>query len=86
MKRFFPLAASLLLAMSLTAFAADWAEQTGWDDRDVRVCYAQAMQIAIEEILVIVASTVKEHCACVVKFHKQDLTSESCEMWTYWSE
>ena len=84
--RSFLFAASLLFVTPSMAFAADWASPEGWNDRDVRVCYAQTMQVAIEENLVIRASTVKEHCACVVKFHKQDLTSESCKMFTYANE
>ena len=86
MKHSFLLAASLLLAMPSTAFASEWAQPEGWPYRDVRVCYASTMQMAIEEKLVVVASTVGEYCDCVVELHKQTYNSDSCDFWVNWDE
>ena len=85
-KHSFLLAASLLLAMPSTVFASEWAQPEGWPYWDVRVCYASTMQMAIEEKLVVVASTVGEYCDCVVELHKQNYNSDSCGFWDNWDE
>ena len=85
MKHSLLLAASLLFAMPSTVFASEWAQPEGWPYRDVRVCYASTMRMAIEEKFV-AASTVREYCNCVVELHKQDVNSNSCGFWAYWDE
>ena len=71
---------------SRSNFASEWAQPEGWPYRDVRVCYASTMQMAIDEKLVVVASTVEEYCDCVVELHKQNYNSDSCSFWVCWDE